>query len=195
MYSETNKWGEATLDSRGAKINTGQAMAAGCSIAPLTSVPASFVYQTTDPATNQVTGLPNTPANIAAGAAQSFVFAITPTSSIVPTDVQFSFDCEDTDPAPINVGLNTLLLSVSDTPVPDIVALAVTLSNDGIVNIPGTNGAGAFAVATVNVGASGSITASADAGNTPLSVIISLCETNPGTGQCISDRQQFGNHY
>ena len=100
--------------------------------------------------------------------------------------MQFSFDCEDTDPAPINVGLNTLLLSVSDTPVPDIVALAVTLSNDGIVNIPGTNGAGAFAVATVNVGASGSITASADAGNTPLSVIISLCETNPGTGQCIS---------
>ena len=58
MYSETNKWGEATLDSRGAKINTGQAMAAGCSIAPLTSVPASFVYQTTDPATNQATGFP-----------------------------------------------------------------------------------------------------------------------------------------
>ena len=167
-------------------INTGQAMATGCSIAPLTSVPASFVYQTTDPATNQVTGLPNTPANIAAGAAQSFVFAITPTFSIVPTDVQFSFDCEDTDPAPINVGLNTLLLSVSDTPVPDIVALAVTLSNDGIVNIPGVNRAGAFAVATVNLGATETIAASADTGSAILPVNISICQTDPATGQCIS---------
>jgi hypothetical protein len=167
-------------------INTGQAMATGCSIAPFTSLPASFVYQTTDPATNQVIGLPNTPANIAPGAAQSFVFAIVPTSYITPIDVQFSFDCTDTDPAPISVGLNTLLLSASNTSVSDIVALAVTLSNDGIVNIPGPNGAGAFAVATVNVGAIGNITASADAGNVTLPVIISLCETNPPTGQCIS---------
>jgi hypothetical protein len=167
-------------------INAGQAMATGCSIAPLTSVPAAFVYQTTDPATNLVTGSPNAPADIAGGAAQSFVFAITPTAAIPPTDVQFSFDCADTDPAPINVGLNTLLLSVSDTPVPDIVALAVTLSNDGIVNVPGPNGAGAFAVATVNVGASGSITASADTGSATLPVNISLCETNPATAQCIS---------
>ena len=95
-------------------INTGQAMATGCSIAPFTSLPASFVYQTTDPATNQVTGFPNTPANIAPGAAQSFVFAIIPTSYITPIDVQFSFDCTDTDPAPISVGLNTLLLSASN---------------------------------------------------------------------------------
>ena len=167
-------------------INAGQAMATGCSIAPLTSLPASFVYQTTDPATNQVIGFPNTPANIAAGAAQSFVFALTPTAPIASIDVQFSFDCADTDPAPINIGLNTLLLSVSDTPVPDIVALAVTLSNDGIVNIPGTNGAGAFAVATVNVGASGSITASADTGTASLPLKISLCQTDPATGECIS---------
>ena len=118
-------------------------------------MPASFVYQTTDPATNQVTGFPNTPVNIAAGAAQSFVFALTPTAPFAPTDVQFSFDCANSDPAPINVGLNTLLLSASNTPVPDIVALAATPTNDGIVNIPGTSGTGVFAVATVNVGASG----------------------------------------
>jgi hypothetical protein len=36
-------------------INTGQVIAVACSIAPLTSVPASFVYQATNPATNQVT--------------------------------------------------------------------------------------------------------------------------------------------
>jgi hypothetical protein len=167
-------------------INAGQAMATSCSIAPLTNVPASFVFQTTDPATNQVIGFPNTPANIAAGVAQSFVFAITPTAPIAPTEVEFSFDCENTDPAPINVGLNTLLLSASSTPVPDIVALAATLSNDGIVNIAGTNGTGAFAVATVNVGASTSITASADTGSAALPLIINLCQTDPATGACIS---------
>ena len=167
-------------------INTGQGIAASCSIAPLTNVPAIFQYQTTDPATNQVTGFPNTPANIAAGAPQSFVFAITPTAPIAPTDVQFSFDCANSEPAPINVGLNTLLLSGSSTPVPDIVALAATTTNDGIVNVPGTTGTGAFAVATVNVGASGNITASADTGSATLPVNISLCQTDPATGQCIS---------
>ena len=79
-----------------------------------------------------------------------------------------------------------LLFSASATPVPDIVALAATLTNDGIVNIPGANGTGAFAVATVNVGVSGSITASADTGSAALPVNILLCQTNPATGQCIS---------
>jgi CSLREA domain-containing protein len=167
-------------------INTGQGIAAGCNIAPITAVPASFVYQTTTPATNKITGFPNTPVNIGAGALQSFVFAFTPTVSFPPTDVQMSFDCVNSTPAPVNTGLNTLLLSASNTPVPDIVALAATLTNDGIVNIPGTNGTGAFAVATVNVGASGSITASADTGSASLPAVINLCETNSATGQCIS---------
>jgi hypothetical protein len=41
-------------------------------------------------------------------------------------------------------------------------------------------------VATVNVGASGSITASADTGSATLPVNILLCQTNPANGQCIS---------
>jgi hypothetical protein len=167
-------------------INAGQETATGCGISPISTIPATLSFQTTDPATNQVTGTPNTPVDIPAGAAQSFVFALTPTAPMAPTDVQLSFDCANTDPAPINTGLNTLLLSASTTPVPDIVALAATLNNDGIVNIPGPNGIGVFAVATVNVGASGSITAAADTGSATLPVVINLCETNPATGQCIS---------
>jgi hypothetical protein len=167
-------------------INTGQAIAAACTIMPPTGVPVSFQYQTTDAATNQVSGLPNTAANIAAGAAQSFVFAITPIAAFAPSDLQFDFACANAAAAPINTGLNTLLLSASNTPVPDIVALAATLTNDGIVNIPGMNGTGAFAVATVNVGASAGITASADTGSVSLLVSVALCQTEPATGQCIS---------
>ena len=135
-------------------INAGQSTATSCSVVPITNIPATFLYQTTNPATNQIIGTPNTPVNVAGGAAQSFVLAFTPTAPFPPTDVQLSFDCTNSNPAPVNSGLNTLLLSASNTPVPDIVALAATTTNDGIVNIPGANGTGAFAVATVNVGAS-----------------------------------------
>jgi CHRD domain len=164
-------------------INAGSTTAIGCGISVLTGIAANFSYQATDPA-NQPVGNPNTPVNIVPGGAQNFIISLTPTAAIAPTDVQFSFDCGNTNPAPINVGLNTLLFSASITPVPDIVALAAAIG--GIVDISGATGAGAFAVATVNVGAMGTITASADTGNTALPMIINLCETNPITAQCIS---------
>ena len=167
-------------------INAGSNTATSCGISNVSVIPATFTYQTTDPATNGVIGTPNTPVNIAAGAFQTYIFAFTPTTPFATTDVQMSFNCTNAVPAPITTGLNTLLLSASATPVPDVVALAATLSNDGIVNIPETNGTGAFAVATVNVGASGDITASADTGTASLPVNIFLCQTDPASGQCIS---------
>jgi hypothetical protein len=96
------------------------------------------------------------------------------------------FDCTGVSAAPSNTGLNTLLLSGSATPVPDIVALAATAMNDGILHITGTSGSNAFAVATVNVGASAQITATASTGAATLPLAISLCQTNPTSGQCIS---------
>jgi len=167
-------------------LASGVGTATGCGIAPVSSVPASFLYQTTDPATNQLTGTANTPASIAAGGSQTFVIAFTPTASFAQTDVQLSFGCANAAPAPTISGVNTLWLSASGTPVPDIVALAATLNNDGIVNIPGANGTGVFAVATVNVGAGGTITASADTGAASLPITIQLCQTDPATAQCIS---------
>ena len=167
-------------------INRGHNLATACSIAPFSGVAASFHYQTTDPNTNQLTGSANTPVDIASGGFQSFIIAFIPTQVLASTDALMIFECTNTDPAPINMGLNTLLLSASAIPVPDIVALAVTPTNDGIVNVPGATGTGAFAVATVNVGASGSIIASADTGSATLPVNIFLCQTEPSTGQCIS---------
>ena len=40
-------------------------------------------------------------------------------------------------------------------------------------------------MATVNVGASGPITVSADTGNATLPVSLSVCQTIPATGECI----------
>ena len=124
--------------------------------------------------------------SIAAGASQSFVIAFTPNAPFVPTTVMLGFDCAGVDAAPTNIGLNTLLLSASSTPVPDVVALAATAMNDGILHIAGTSGSSAFAVATVDVGASASITATANIGAVQLPVTITLCQTNPTSGQCFS---------
>ena len=167
-------------------INTDTVTATGCSIAPLTVVPGGFVYQTTDPATNALIGSPDTPVDITAGGLQTFLFAFTPTAEILPTDVELSYDCTNTEPAPVTLGLNTLLLSASSTPVADIVALSATPTGDGIVDLPGSSGANAFAVATVNVGSQDSITASADTGIVTLPVTLSICESNPATAECLS---------
>jgi hypothetical protein len=166
-------------------INTGSVTATDCGIAPKTFVQASFAYQTTD-ASNALIGTPDTPVDIAAGANQSYVFAFTPTASFAPVDVQLDFDCSNTSPAPVTVGLNTLLLTADTDPVPDIVALAATINDDGIVNLSGSTGTGVFGVATVNVGSTGSITVSTDTGDAVLPVSIALCETDPATSVCIN---------
>jgi aldose sugar dehydrogenase len=168
-------------------INGGSATATACALLLVTNLPATFGYQTTDPATNLAVGFPNTPVNIAAGAAQTYVFALTPSAPIPPTDVQLDFDCTNNNPVSIVPGLNTFLFSASNFPVPDIVALAATTSNDGILNIPGATGTGAFAVATANVGAAGSITASADTGGASIPVNLFVCQTNPATGACLAE--------
>jgi hypothetical protein len=176
-------------------INASATAGLSCQAALSTSLPAAFSFQATDPQTNQTIGVPNAPMDIQANQLQTFVVTITPSAAIAPTDVQFAFACANADNAAVISGVNTLLLSASDTPVPDVVALAATLQNDGIVHIPAVQtsapgaaafGTGVFAVATVNVGAGASITASADTGATVLPLSVQLCQTDPGTGLCLS---------
>jgi hypothetical protein len=168
-------------------INSGSTAATGCALAPITSVPANFLYQTTNPLTNALIGSPNTPANIAAGALQTFVFALTANAPEAPLDVAIGFACSGLDAAVINSGLNTLLFSSSATPVPDIIALGGTAQNDGTLHIPGASGSAAFVVATINLGSGATITAAPFGPSfAPLPLSLNICQTNPQTGQCIS---------
>ena len=166
-------------------INAGAAPAFGCGILPVTSLPATFVYQTTDPATNALSGFPGTPANIVPGGSQSFVMALTPTAAFAPANVAFSFSCVGVGTAPTNSGVDTVLLSASATAVPDIVALAAS-GDPGRVDIPGDAGTGDFAVATANLGAAAQITASANTGMANLPVKLTICQTDPTSGVCLA---------
>jgi glucose/arabinose dehydrogenase len=162
-------------------LNTGPATATGCGIAPLTVVPATFAYQTTN-AQNALTGTPNTPVDIPPGQGQSFVFALTPTAPFPVAEIQLSFACTNSAPAPSIAGVNTFRLRATTDPAPDPVAfVAVGPPNDGILRLAS---AGAFAVATVNLGVSGLMTVTADTGALP--VTIAVCETHPQTGQCLA---------
>ena len=169
-------------------INAGTTPATGCGVSLDTSTTAAvgLTYQTTDPATNELVGTQNAPVTVAPGAAQSFLLSLTPTAAFAPSTINLSFACLNAPAASIVNGVNTISLSASTTPVPDVISLTATVSGDGIVDIPGATGTGFFAVASANVGASGVITVSADTGSAKLPVTTSLCQTSPTTGACIS---------
>lgn len=166
-------------------INTAQSIAANCGLERISalSVPVTFGYQTTNPTTNQPTGTANTPVNIPPGGSQSFVFSITPQAAFVATGMEIRTTCTNAAP-PVGVFLlNTIQVSSSATPIPDIIALVA--SNDpGYVNVPGSNGSGAFSVAAANVGVAGTIKVF---GETifPVPVVITICQTN-AQAQCLS---------
>jgi sugar lactone lactonase YvrE len=169
-------------------INTGTSPLDNCRIALPAVAPAglSLSYQTTDPATNALTGTANTPVNIAgSNGSQSFLIALQGTSPVTAPEMPLTFACSDAPPAPSFIGVNTVDLTFSSTPTADIVALSATATNNGTLLVP-TGKAGAFAVATINLGAAAQITASVDTGTTDLPITLTICETNPSTAQCLA---------
>ncbi|MEI9987978.1 MAG: hypothetical protein WDN69_35670 [Aliidongia sp.] len=145
-------------------------------------------YQTTNPATNALIGTLDTPATIAANGEQTFLlsFSAGENTGTLFSDPgqQMLFACDGVDPAATTQGVNTVDLSFSPTPVADVIALAAVASNDGILNFP-TAGAGAFAVASDNVGSADTLTVSVDTGSTALPLALSICATNAGA-QCLA---------
>jgi hypothetical protein len=174
----------ATATAFATIINSGSSALTGCAIAPVSGTPTSFLYQTTIASNNALTGTANTPVSIPAHGSQSFFFAFTANAPFVPTDTVLGFDCANTDAAASVSGLNTILLSGSATPVPDIIALSATPSGDGTLHISGSSGSAALAVATADVGAGAPLTVEADTGAATLPLTLIVCPTNSATGQC-----------
>ena len=169
-------------------INAGSATLPNCRVALPASAPSglNFSYQTTDPATNTPTGAPNTPVAIAGGdGVQSFILSFQGTAAFSAAAMPLDFACDGTAPAAIVSGVDTVDLTMSSSPVADVIALAATASGNGIAELP-QGGAGAFAVATSNLGASADLTVSVDTGSATLPLTLGICQTDPSSGQCIS---------
>ena len=169
-------------------LNTGSSALNNCRILLPTSAPAGMTmsYATTNPATNAVTSADDPMVTIPANGSQSFVIAFEDTSPALDPSQPLLFVCDGTTYAPIVVGLNTIDLQFSSTPIADVIALAATASNNGIVEVPlSMQGAGAFAVASDNIGESDTITVTADTGAATLPLDITLCQTS-SNGQCLA---------
>jgi hypothetical protein len=169
-------------------INTSATALDDCAIGLPASAPAglTLTYQTTNPATNSLTGSPNTPVTIASNdGVQSFLLAFQGSAPFSAPGMPIAFTCSGSAPAAIVVGVDTVDLTVSSTPVADIIALVATPSNNGIIEVP-NGGVAAFAVASINVGVMATITASVDTGDADLPVAVNICESNPSNGQCLA---------
>jgi len=154
-----------------------------CGVVLGSDVPVDFTYQTSEPLNNDLVGTPNTPVDVPAGGAQTFVLAFLPTAPFDPAAVRLVFDCSNGRPAETATGLNDLLLSASDTPVADVLAVARTPSGDGVALLD-DDGQGAFVVAGTNFGPDQRLTVSA-LSTSPLSFEAELCRSDLSTGSCV----------
>ena len=154
--------------------------ALNCTLLPFTDIPADFAFQPTDEM-GMLIGEQNQGADIASlNGVQGYVFAYIPTEAFAPTDVEITYDCANTDPAENTVGLNTFLLSASDTPVPDIIGITTVTDL-----VAAQNTTSLFAVGSTNVGITEDITVNIDTGSTSLPLNLLVCQTNPSTGACL----------
>ncbi|MDG1960369.1 MAG: trypsin-like serine protease [Candidatus Binatia bacterium] len=167
-------------------LNAGDGAGQSCTLTLGSEIPATLTSWQTDPATNAIISEANPAIEIPAGGASTWVFRIVADEPVAPTEVELIFDCENSLAATIYPGINTLLLSASAAPVPDVVALALTGSGNGILEIAGSSAASAFVTASINLGSASpmNVTARASSANLPLNVVI--CESNPLTAVCLS---------
>jgi murein DD-endopeptidase MepM/ murein hydrolase activator NlpD len=169
-------------------VNSSNVAAEGCWIGPGAPFDGQFRYRQTDPATNVPIADENVIFDIPAGGARSFVLSLTPAASAVAEsyDLPLRYKCDNTDAANMVSGVNSVLMSFGPMPVPDIIAVAITPSGDGILRVADENSAAAFATAVSNVGAAGTLTVRPVARGEAASMRLRICETDPGTGACLA---------
>lgn len=180
---------ERTATAFATIVNGGQAVAENCSISLLNAIKVGFSYQTTDPNTNALTGTINTPVDIQAGGNQSFVIAIRPEEEFFNAPIPFTteplefvFSCS-TGQAIQLPGVNQLLFSSGPGQPADVIAIAATATNDGILHLGSTTSGGAIGVASMNIGTGSPLTMRATAAN----VTVRMCETTGNAnGSCLS---------
>lgn len=169
-------------------LNPSDVTAQGCWISPAVPFAGAFEYRETDPATNAVTGNGNALFNIAPGGARSFVISFTPHagSTADSLDLTLRYKCDNSDAASLLPGVNSVLMSFGAEPVPDLIAIAVTPSSDGILRLNDENTNGALAMAVANVGAEGELTVRPSATGAARGIGLVICETHPATGVCVA---------
>lgn len=178
-----------TASVYGLFLNTGDAIAQDCDITLNGDFSGTYEVSATDYTTNEVSIYGAAWRwDVYPGDYGTYVISITPDAVHDSVEIAPVFQCANTDPAPVFSGVNTFTFSASNTPMPDIIASALTYQANGIMDIPGIGNAGFFVVATTNMGAAGDVVVSGQALGAAISSImdIQVCETDPGTSACLA---------
>jgi len=168
-------------------INDSGIVAEGCSFA-LTNNPGGmeFSYALTDSA-NRIVGDFDAPFEIAPNSNASFVMLLRSDQPIAPVQLRWAATCSRGTGTSAIDGVNTLQFSASQSPSPDLLAIAATLQNDGVMHMQGNstgNSAGVAGIAAVNIGAAGTLSVRPRVTSAP-DLAVTICATNPVTGACI----------
>ena len=184
--ARTGRIGEATTAF--ATVSNGAASGVDgtdCTILPPPGFNGRVSFQTTDPATNTVTGSPDTPVDIPSGGSQSFVIGVEPSTRTAGEPLAFGFHCDNLPLAAPALGLNTLTLSADGYDNADIVAIAQTLSGDGVARAD-VGGATRFSISALNIGEAISPIYAFVRPAEDMPVTVEICQAD-SLGQCVSD--------
>jgi hypothetical protein len=169
-------------------INTGSATLSNCRIGLAEPAPTElqFAFQQTNPTTNTPIGMPNTAVTIAAKGKASFVLFFGSPLPVAEPGLPLEYACDGGVTPLSTAGLSSVDVDIATGAIANIVAIAATASNSGILTVP-VGAAGAFAIATDNAGsAAATVTVTADTGGAALPLTLSVCETNAHTGACLA---------
>jgi len=189
-YSRTVQVGQ-TATAFVSIVNPGASgsVATGCGLTLHGANDGQFSYQTTDPETNAITGNPDTPADIPAGSAQSYVISLNRPVMFAEADLRIDAQCNNRRAAPVISGVNTFRFFSTVFNLADIVALSATVGNTGFVELPSPTGSGAFSVATSNLGTASNVVVRATAlGDAQALSSVEICRTDPVTSVCETPR-------
>lgn len=158
-----------------------------CVVEPPANFNGAFQYRRTNPATNEPEGGTSPIVTLAPGASQSYLFSFRPGVAMNGVELMPVFRCDTIRAASEISGVNTATMTASSVQTADIVSIAATPTANGVLDVP-LNGARAFSVAAVNIGAAQSVTITPGTGSATLPLTIDMCETNPTTGACLTGR-------
>lgn len=172
----------------GVIANNGDATATNCRIEKFASdtSPTTFSYQTVAP-DNTLTGTQNTPVDIAAGTVQNFLITLTPSASF-ENEIGLSFICDNAT-ALGRPGVNDVFLVASTGTPADLITIMITPSADGVIRVANAGGIELAAGAVTNI-QGGNVNVVARpyflALDSTLGHTLTICETNPSTGDCLA---------
>jgi len=169
-------------------LNASSIVAESCAVVLQNNPGVSFEYQLTNEENQLMPDGLNAAFDITAQGAVTFVFRVTATQVTQATSLEFDVLCSRGS-GPLRIdGVNTLLFSSDTVEAADILAIAATVENDGIMHIPRVlpNSTGVAGVAAVNIGAAGQLSVTPRA-TQAADLALLICPTDPTTGACDAD--------